>query len=375
MATATDTEYIEIDGIPLSTAAWTTEDIASLIDGPGVRGQDLVVPTRAGAVARRRILDARTFSLPIVVAGYYDSDGVPHADPRAGLQANIDELKSILSPDGLTLTGTRTLRWVRPNDYAREAEVHLNPAVAMRSVGPHAVRMVITGTIPGGALRGQQFYGSTSLVSTGAVQTTFSITVGGTGEVQDAILELPGRPTWPGPFFTISAGSGPPTFGSGSTGDWYFDTDEDPPALYGPRESGGAWPGPHEYTYSASAPTTADAVGADYWVVGTGGLVTGGIYGERTIAAPDLTDLVVSNRTYDPTDGVFIQYLGTVDDAFVLDAGDYSATVGSTDVSGAIISGGSPIWLPLQPGINTIRLEADITAGTAIVVRWRPVWL
>jgi hypothetical protein len=109
MATATRTEYLKIDDLPLSTAAWETEDIASILDGPGTRGNDRAVPTRSGAVARRRVTEPREISIPLVVNGYYDSDGGAHASAREGLVANIDELKEYLSPRYNTLAGTRTL--------------------------------------------------------------------------------------------------------------------------------------------------------------------------------------------------------------------------------------------------------------------------
>jgi hypothetical protein len=193
MTTANRSEYLTIDNVPLSTEAWTTEDISELLSGPETRGRDLLNPARTGELARRRALAARTVAIPMVVNGYVDSDGTPHADPRAGLISNLDELKAILTPRSSTLAGTRTLQWVNEDSgITREAQVHVSPAIASAALGPHAVRIVVQMTLPGGVLRDVAETMLSININHNQTTKTSTITVPGTFEVQDARIEYDG---------------------------------------------------------------------------------------------------------------------------------------------------------------------------------------
>jgi hypothetical protein len=381
MSYPTHDEYLAIDGVPLSTPAWSTEDIASLIDGPDVRGNDIVVPTRAGAVARRRVLDARRLSLPIAVTGVVDSDNIPFDDVREGLQANLDELKRVLSPNTATLDGTRLLEWVRPNEV-RSARVHISPAVSMRSLGTSAVRMVVNITIPGGVLRSPEDEAVATLDTGEGSTVVIEADVAGSGEVQDAVLVIESTSDeevvvgWGDPSFNITSGTGAPTPGAASTGAFYFDLSESPPDLYGPRDADGSWPGPVVYVYEPEPPTADDKLLNTFWVVGTGGMVQGGIYGPYVPAPFDVSNLRITQRTVDPSGGVFVEYPGTIDDVFEIDAGAYSAKLGTASVSGSVISAGSPIWFQLLPGVNEVEVSGDVVGEPVLVtLRWRSVWL
>ena len=289
MATASFTEYLTIDDVPLSTPAWATEDIAELLSGPETRGRDLLNPARTGELARRRGLASRTVAIPIVVNGYVDSDGVEHADPRAGLIANLDELKAILTPVSSTLTGTRTLQWVNEDSgITREAQVHVSPAIATAAIGPHAVRIVIQMTLPGGVLRDETQ--TTLSITLTNVQTTKTqtITVPGNFEVQDAVIEV-------------------------------------------------------------------DRNGA---------------------GDPDCDSFRITNLTYDAGGGVYVEYAAAVEDPLVIYSDTYSATLGATEVGGSIVSAGSPIWLPLLPGANSIKVDIPgNTVATKVDVKVYGVWV
>ncbi len=288
MATANYAEYLTIDDVPLSTPAWVTEDISELLSGPETRGRDLLNPARTGELARRRALAARTVAIPMLVNGYVDSDGTPHADPRAGLIANLDELKAVLTPRSSTLTGTRTLQWVNEDsDVTREAQVHVSPAIASAAVGPHAVRIVIQMTLPGGVLRDVEETLLNININSNQTTHTSTITVPGTYEVQDARIEFD------------KSGSGDPSCDS----------------------------------------------------------------------------FKVTNLTYDAGGGVYLQYDDPVDDPLTIYAENYSATLGATEVGGSIISAGSPIWLPLLPGENSIRVDIPGNTVTSHVhIHVRGVW-
>lgn len=368
MATATRSEYISIDGVPLTTAAWETEDASAILNGPGTRGSDLRVPTRAGSIARRRTLEPREISIPIVVNGWYDSDGGTHADPRIGLVENLDELKQHLSPQYTTLAGTRTLLWLNDNGVYREAEVHVSPAINVQAVGPYAARVVVNATIPGGVLRGGKSYASTT-VGAGNTSSTTYITVQGTGEIQDIVLIADGDATWPGPVTPVQ-GAGAPPPGSFATGDFYYDTTND--EWYGPREAGGAWPGPIEINYSGSAPGADRVYGADFVYV----FSADEMYGPRTTANPNCVDLRITNLSYDSAGGVYVERIGALNNRLEIRTGNYYATLGSSNVSGSIVHAGVPLWLPVIPGNNDLELNLTTnTSGINIGFEYRSVWL
>jgi hypothetical protein len=191
MPTATMSEYLTLSDVPLSCEAWSTENLSSFLDGPGVRGADLVNPSRSGEIPRRRTLAARTFTIPLTVNGYYDTDDNPSADPRATLLANLDYLKALFTPDPTTLTGTRVLQWVTP-DGTREGDVHVNPALSIQTLGPHAARLVVDVTLPGGVLRDTDESLLPISINHNQTSKTHTITVPGNVEIQDARIEVDG---------------------------------------------------------------------------------------------------------------------------------------------------------------------------------------
>ena len=188
--TILNAEYLQIGGVPLSSYAYVTEDAASILDGASTRGQDLVNPVRAGTVARRRILDAREITIPVVVTGYYDADGNTNADPRQGLIDNINALKNVLKP-AITLGGQILLEWVTPT-ITRYAYVHVNSSIQVSSVGPHAARMVISAVNSSGVWKSSTATTHTIATNSPTTTTTTNITVAGTGEVQDAVITFTG---------------------------------------------------------------------------------------------------------------------------------------------------------------------------------------
>lgn len=289
MATANASEYLTLDGIPLSTAAWVTEDIATILDGPGTRGGDLINPARFGDIARRRTLSSRSATIPIVVIGHVDSDGNDNVDPRAGLIANLDELKTVLTPNWGTLTGTRTLAWVNEDTgETREAEVHIDPAISTSAIGPHAVRIVVTVTIPGGILRSDTASTATILVAAANTSATANVTIDGNVEVQDAVITVEGN--------------------------------------------------------------------------------TGTI---------DCATFKIENNTYGTAAGtdVYLEYDNAPDGNLVINADTYSATDDGSTVSGQIVTAGTPLWLPLLPGVNNITVTIGAnTTGAEVTITYKAGW-
>lgn len=365
MATATRAEYISIDGLPLSTAAWETEDIASILDGPATRGNDLIIPTKYGALARRRVLQPREIVIPLTVNGWYDSDGGLHVDPRVGLLANLDELKKHMAPQYTTLEGTRRLLWEDASgDIYREADIHVSPSIQVSSLGPNAARVVISAVIPGGVLRSA--YGPRATfeaIASAVTSTTFTVTEGtsdSTGEIQDAVIVFGGEATWPSNTLDF-VDSGAPGSGIGTTGDWYYD--EDAGKVYGPKGAGGDWPGPFDVQYVSGAAPSVNNISREVYAIRFDAGVATTVYGARTISNPNAVDLKIENLSYDSGGSVFIEYSQAITGVLTIDCGEYSAVEGATTTSGTVITGGTPLWLPLLPGTNTLR--ATLTTNSA----------
>ena len=143
-------EYLELGVVPLSTPAWATEDVASLLAGPPARGTDLVIPGRPGQLARPRVTDARTVTIPLTVFGDYDWEGNAYEDPRVGLITNLEHLKLRLAPP--LGTDLRALVWHSPLGD-RRAQTLPESAVDISMLGTTVARVVLTLTIPSGLFR------------------------------------------------------------------------------------------------------------------------------------------------------------------------------------------------------------------------------
>lgn len=103
----TAAEYLEIDGVPLSTPAWVTSDMDDLWGSADVRGDDVVIPGAAGALAQPRRRTATKATVELQVMGDTDWEGGAYANPAAGLATNCAHLLALTDPPGTT-DGTRT---------------------------------------------------------------------------------------------------------------------------------------------------------------------------------------------------------------------------------------------------------------------------
>lgn len=182
----TATEYLTLQGVPLMTPAWFCDDFSDLLNGPTVRGADILVGSRPGQVARRRTFDARQAVLSFVIYGDKDTEGGNHSTIRSGLLANIDAFKALLTPNMATTAGTHELAIVTPS-FTRAAQVHVSPDIQLTQLGPGAARATITVTIPDGVFRSTD---TTSLTLTNPTTATF--TQPGTTGVIDASIIVTG---------------------------------------------------------------------------------------------------------------------------------------------------------------------------------------
>jgi len=182
----TATEYIDIDGVPMATPAWLATDLSELNDGPENRGSNLVIPRRPGAVFRAKIRDSRIVNIPIVIFGDRDAENNVHADPRQGLIENINALKAALYMP--SFAAARVLTYYRAAGNV-EATVQTTQKLDITPIGPTTARAILTIEIPSGVLRSVS---PTVFTQTVDDDTTFTITVPGSGEVIGISYNIPG---------------------------------------------------------------------------------------------------------------------------------------------------------------------------------------
>jgi len=90
-----------------------------------VRGEDRLLPLAAGVIPYLRRRTVTRHSLPMVIQGEVDENGVPYPDVWAGLEANIAQLRaSVVDPTGVG-DGTRPASLVMPSGATRTADVHV----------------------------------------------------------------------------------------------------------------------------------------------------------------------------------------------------------------------------------------------------------
>jgi len=102
-----EAEYVEINGVPLSTPAWTINDLSPLWDAATLRGADRIVPFSDGAYPLRRFRDEFRVQIPITIYGDTKWDGTTYSNIRVGLMTNVDHIRTNL----LTPATTSDAKW------------------------------------------------------------------------------------------------------------------------------------------------------------------------------------------------------------------------------------------------------------------------
>lgn len=132
-----DGEYIEIDGVSLSTAGWST-DYAPLRGGPAARRQSVVISGSPGRRQYAMYPDETTFPLEIHITGAWNPiDDVAYDDPILGLQLNIEYLRDNVCTYAPGPT-TRELVWhLHDGETTRTATVQVQLEMAATGDGEY----------------------------------------------------------------------------------------------------------------------------------------------------------------------------------------------------------------------------------------------
>ena len=171
-------EYIEIDGTPLTTPAWIMNDITELYSGVSLRGQDSIVPYKQGSYARLKVIESKVVNIPMTFYGDKDLDGNATADIRTGLRDNIDAFKELVvgqtySGDN---TGQRDLVVQLPDGSTRSSKISVQPDLQLTQVGVGVAKGVLTFTLMDGVL-----YDETPTIITTTFAADGNITVTNNG--------------------------------------------------------------------------------------------------------------------------------------------------------------------------------------------------
>lgn len=116
---------LEIDNVLLHTPAWCAVDLSELWGTPDYRGDDVLIPHRAGRKPYLRRKDTTRYSLPMMVTGYCDQFGSPNADYAAGLEENVTYLLTYVALPTNVGDGTRTAVWTLPSGTVHTAQIHV----------------------------------------------------------------------------------------------------------------------------------------------------------------------------------------------------------------------------------------------------------
>lgn len=128
---------LTIGGISMNRLAWSVlgdefgnGGLVPLWVTTEQRGSDRIVPGAAGVIPYRRRETATTHSLRLLVVGDVNQNGVPNADARIGLAANLDYLESNVIQPTNTGDGTRAATLTVFGQTARSANIHVLGLIA-----------------------------------------------------------------------------------------------------------------------------------------------------------------------------------------------------------------------------------------------------
>jgi hypothetical protein len=103
---------------------------------------------------------------------------------------------------------------------------------------------------------------------------------------------------------------------------------------------------------------------------------TGEVYDILLTVSGKANSLSISNLSYDGSGGVSLNYGYAFDGTLSFNADTYVALYGGAPVTGKVVTAGTPIWLPLLPGSNSLNISAPGLVGDlTTTVTYRPVYL
>lgn len=144
-------EWLEIDGVPLSTPAWTTRTLSELWSSPPQRGADRIIPSATGVRTWPWRATIAEFDLELDVVGDTDWEGTPYSDARIGLATNCAHLIEVLIDAPTSTDGLRTAVMHLASGEMRVGELRVS-RVRFADLGDWGAAAQISLAIPAGQL-------------------------------------------------------------------------------------------------------------------------------------------------------------------------------------------------------------------------------
>lgn len=146
--------WAEIDGVPLSTPAWSAPNPLALKRKGPMRQSSVMVPRAHGRLPRRMWRDAFDLVLAVQVFGGFDMVGAPTSSEIQGLIDNLEFLDSNVGVIPGTTYSTRTCVLHLPDSSTWSGDVQVLEFAWPDDIenAPAAVNAALTLFIPDGAL-------------------------------------------------------------------------------------------------------------------------------------------------------------------------------------------------------------------------------
>jgi hypothetical protein len=143
-------EYLEFNGVPLSTPAWEALDLSPAYDAAPLRGEDRLIPEAQGRRALHQIVDELSFVIPLAVWGFKDWDDNEYADPMMGLLTNLEFLKANVFAPNPSAPYTWAVRHFRRDGSVTHAQGKAVPPFSPLDDGFASVVISVEILIPDG---------------------------------------------------------------------------------------------------------------------------------------------------------------------------------------------------------------------------------
>lgn len=131
--------------------AFRIRNLSALMDGPAVRGSDVIIPHKAGALPQIRRTTVTVKGLELIIFGSYDVTGAAAADRHVTLWDNIEYLRANVTDPTMSGDGTRAAVLYLPDGTIRSGDVHVL-GLELSPISSYDTRAVMEVSIPSGAL-------------------------------------------------------------------------------------------------------------------------------------------------------------------------------------------------------------------------------
>lgn len=147
--------WASIAGVNFNSGAtanvFRIQNLNALMDGPAVRGSDVIIPHKAGVLPQIRRTTVTVKGLELIIFGRYDVTGALAADRHVTLWDNVEYLRANVTDPTMSGDGTRAAVLYLPDGTTRSGDVHVL-GLELSPISSYDVWAVMEVSIPSGAL-------------------------------------------------------------------------------------------------------------------------------------------------------------------------------------------------------------------------------